>query len=92
VNEIVEGDELTDEELTALALAADPLAPIPSDAVPIFEYLGQLPNPLPGWYMPPAIARADKPWRRPVILAVIFAFLLIDAFGLCGTYGQLVLP
>jgi hypothetical protein len=87
---MVEPDGFTDEELTALALAADPSAPIPSDAVPLFEYLGQLPAALPGWYMPPAMARADKRWRRPVVLALIFAFLLIDAVGLCGTYGQLV--
>jgi hypothetical protein len=80
----------TDEELTELALGADTAAPLADDAVPIHEYLAQLPAPLPGWYMPPAIARADKPWRRPVVITIIFAFLLIDAFGLCGTYGQLV--
>jgi hypothetical protein len=28
-------------------------------------------------------------WRRRVVLLVIAAFLVITAFGLCNTYGQL---
>jgi hypothetical protein len=84
---------LTDEELTALALAADPDAPLSDDAVPFDLYLSQFPSPLPGslpaWYMPAARARSH-PWWRPIVLVLILGFLVVDAFGLCATYGQLV--
>ena len=53
--EDVDTDEVpTDEELTALALAADPDAPIAEGAVPIGIHLAQLGSALPLWYMPPA--------------------------------------
>ena len=44
---------LSDDELTALALAADPDAPIAEGAVPIGIHLAQLGSALPLWYMPP---------------------------------------
>ncbi len=78
----------TDEELTEMALAADPDAPLADDAVPMGVYLSQF-GPLPSWYMPPAMTRHGGKWRTPVILAVVSAFLIIDAFGLCSTYGPL---
>jgi hypothetical protein len=84
-------DPITDEELTALALAADPDGPLDKDAVPLSVYLGQIPALLPGWYMPPAMATSGSRWRTPVILAIVFAFLIIEAYGLCSTYGQVVL-
>jgi hypothetical protein len=81
-------DGLSDDELTALALAADPDQPLDADAVPLtFDQTG---NGLPGWYMPPVMARGASRWRRSVVFALVAAFLLIDAFGLCITYGQLV--
>ena len=78
---------VTGDELEALALAADPLAPIPDDAVPYDRVLGAGPSLLPDWYMGRATAVHASRWRRPVILAVIAAFLLIDGAGLCSTYG-----
>jgi hypothetical protein len=84
-------DPITDEELTALALAADPDRPLDPDAVPLSVYLAQVPAMLPGWYMAPAMAATGKRWRTPVIIALIVAFLLIEAWGLCSTYGQVVL-
>ena len=87
----------SDDELTALALAADPHAPLDPDAVPIDHYLGGRPgavadsSTLPDWYMAPVTARRSGRARRIVILAVVGAFLLIEAFGLCSTYGQLPL-
>ena len=84
----LESSDLTDDELTALALAADPDQPLSPDAVPLalYEQEGLLPH----WYMPPVTVRRVRHWRVPVIWVVIAAFLLVDAFGLCITYGQLV--
>jgi hypothetical protein len=85
-----EAEVLSEDELTALALAVPVDAPLDDDAVPIGLYLSGLPGPLPDWYMPPAMTRGVKRWRAPVIIAVVAAFLIIDAFGLCSTYGPLV--
>lgn len=79
---------ITDDELAALALAADPDQPLPADAVPLDVYLATEAGPLPDWYMAPIMARHSGRRRQAVILAVIGAFLLIEAFGLCSTYGQ----
>jgi len=81
----------TDEELTELALAADPDAPLPEDAVPIGVHLSRFSAPLPLWYMPPVVRSGGRRWKAPVVLAVVSAFLLIDAMGLCNTYGILSL-
>jgi hypothetical protein len=81
---------LTDAELTALALAADPAEPLDEHAVPLHIHLAQFAGAaLPQWYMPPAMARSGPRWRGPVVLAIIAAFLLIEALGLCNTFGQL---
>jgi len=84
-------DPITDEELTALALAADPDQPLDPDAVSLSDYLAQIPGLLPQWYMPPAMASTGSRWRTPVIVAIVLAFLMIEAWGLCSTYGQVVL-
>lgn len=84
------GEVVSDEELTALALAADPDAPIEADAVPLAQYLGDHAGLLPDWYMPVPMARTGRPWRIPVVLAIVAAFVIIEAFGLCSTFGQLV--
>jgi hypothetical protein len=34
--------------------------------------------------MPPVVVRVSKGWRGPVVFAIVAAFLLIDAFGLCS--------
>ncbi len=84
---------ITDEELTQLALAADPDAPLSEDAVPMGVHLSQFAAaPLPLWYMP-AVARSGggRRWRLPLVIAVVSAFFLIDALGLCNTYGILSL-
>jgi len=83
---------ITDEELTALALAADPDAPLDPDAVPIAQYLELEPGLLPSWYMAAVTARAGaNRWRTVIVLAVVAAFLTIEALGLCSAYGQLSL-
>jgi hypothetical protein len=96
VNEVTDvgpdwGAPLTDEELTTLALAADADAPLPEDAVPIHVHLGRAGPTLPLWYMPPVLARGGHRWRTPVVLGIVAAFLLIEAMGLCNTYGLLQL-
>jgi hypothetical protein len=81
---------LTDDELTALALAADLDAPLDEDAVPLHIHLAQFAGAaLPQWYMAPAMARSGKRWRTPVVLTIVAAFLLIEGLGLCNTFGQL---
>jgi hypothetical protein len=80
----------TEAELTALALAADPGAPLDEDAVPVAQYLGQHAGLLPSWYMPTPMVRTGSRWRIPVVVAIVAAFVIIEAFGLCSTFGQLV--
>jgi hypothetical protein len=89
-HEGVDPDEgLTDEELTALALAADLDMPIAQGAVPIGIHLAQIGAALPLWYMPPAVRQGGRRWKAPFVIAVVSAFLLIDLMGLCNTYGIL---
>ncbi len=86
------GDGITEEELTELALAADPDAPLAVDAVPIGVHLSQFAASLPSWYMPPVVrSGGGRRWKTPIIIAVVSAFFLIDAMGLCNTYGILSL-
>ncbi len=88
----VEEADFTDDELTELALAAEADSPLDPNAVPLDIYGSQAAALLPAWYMPPVMARARnaRPWRRSLVFVLIAAFLLVDAFGLCITYGQLV--
>jgi hypothetical protein len=88
----VEEADFTDEELTELALAAGADSPLDPDAVPLDIYGSRAGALLPAWYMPPVMAgaRRARPWRRYLVFVLIAAFLLVDAFGLCITYGQLV--
>ena len=84
---------ITDEQLTELALAADPDEPMDEDAVPMAVYLGDLDQSgglLPPWYMPAPMARRGSRWRLPVVLVIVAAFVAIEAAGLCSTFGQLV--
>jgi len=84
--------ELTDDELAALALAADPDTVVGDDAICLTEALGAAGVLLPAWYMPGAVAGVHlKGWQRSVALAVVAAFLLLTALGLCNTYGDLML-
>jgi hypothetical protein len=85
----------TEDDLTALALAAPPMAVPADDAVPMAVYLGQGTGLLPDWYMPPpmsrmGMSRVHPRWRLPVVLVLVGAFLVIEAFGLCSTFGQVV--
>ena len=85
----------TEDELCALALESDPGRLPADDAVPMADYLHSRgadgdPGLLPAWYMPTPMARVSPKWRTPVVLAIVAAFVLIEAFGLCSTFGQIV--
>jgi hypothetical protein len=81
---------ISDEELCAQALAADPDAPVPSDAVPFGAHTGTDPEgPLPAWYMPAASGGLLTGWRRLPPALVVGSLVVINAFGLCITYGKL---
>jgi hypothetical protein len=90
------GDDVTDEELARLALAADPDTTVDDDAVCLSD-LGGFSEAgdgglLPAWYMPGALAGVRLTgWRRTAALTIIVAFLLITAYGLCNTYGDMTL-
>jgi hypothetical protein len=87
-----DGDTVSDDELAELALAADPDTVVGEDAVSLWEHADRDVGPLPDWYMPPvsAGARTHPRWRRRVALLIICAFVAVDAYGLCSTYGSLV--
>ena len=81
-----------DDELTAEALAADPDAPMSDDAVSLWSLGADADEDrdlLPGWYMPSPAGGASRHSRRRkrVVYLVVAAFLLINAAGLCSTYG-----
>jgi hypothetical protein len=79
----------TDDELADLAMSANPDEPLDAGAVPIDIYFANTVSSLPEWYMAPVMTRNSGRFVRVVILAVIASFLLIEAFGLCSTYGQI---
>jgi hypothetical protein len=82
---------LSDEELTDFALAADPNAPLSNDAVPWYGNSNLQRSLLPDWYMPRPIAATRGRATKIVIISIVAAFLIIDAFGLCITSGFLSL-
>lgn len=77
--------DISDEELTRLALAADPDAPIPDDAVP-FDDGSDVPSLLPEWYMP-APGRHRSRSRTAVLAFTAVSLFVINVGGVCVTYG-----
>jgi hypothetical protein len=92
VDQLTGVEGLTDDELSALALAADPDAVLDDDAIPLAVALGtDTRAALPAWYMPAPMGGTAplRGWRRAVVALVIAALLTITGYGLCNTYGQL---
>lgn len=85
------GELPSDEELTALSLSTDALEPLPDDAGRMLLPWGGAGGALPLWYMPPVMRAARRRWATPAVIAIVSSFLLIDALGLCNTYGLLSL-
>ena len=88
-SELDEG-QFTDGELTVLALAADPDQLVDSGAIPFTIDTAGGDQLLPPWYMPAPMARTRNRRQTAIAVVVVVAFLLIEALGLCVTYGQLV--
>ena len=84
-----DSEEISDDELTRLALAADPEQAIDPGALPLTPFGSLSGVSLPLWYMPPVTARAGGGWRVPIVASVVLALLFINALGLCITYGVL---
>jgi hypothetical protein len=80
-------DQFSDEELTALALAADTGAAIDPDAVAWDGALLHQSGLLPDWYMPTPVGRRIGRWPRTVVIGLTIGFLIINAAGLCITSG-----
>ena len=84
---------ITDEELDLFARAADPDLELDDDAVSIWDVVADPdadgPPLLPEWYMPAPLPgrRVLRGWRRRVILLLVVTFVVINAYGLCSTYG-----
>ncbi len=84
--------DITDEELTEIALAAQPHDPMADDAVP-FRSLDAEGEPLlPEWYMPVSTGRARRDWRSRVAISMCVGLVLISSCGLCITNGFPELP
>ncbi len=78
-------EEISDDELAALALAADPDVVLGADAIPIGA--DDRDGLLPAWYMPVPSLRGGGRGRRLVIATIIGALLVVNGVGLCVTYG-----
>ncbi len=84
-------EPFSDEELTELALAADPDQPLDADAIPFaFSDAGNF-DLLPHWYMPPVMSSGGTRWRKTVILVIVATLITIEALGLCSVFGQVVI-
>ncbi|MGH9019820.1 MAG: hypothetical protein ACRDV0_02240 [Acidimicrobiales bacterium] len=83
----VDAEPISDEELCALALAADPDAPLAPDAVAwdgaVLHQRGLLPD----WYMPTPAPTGRSGLSRALVIALVVGFVAINALGLCITSG-----
>jgi hypothetical protein len=82
---------ISDAELTALALAADPERPLADDAVP-FDGGDRDHGLLPAWYMPSTAGGRCHGVRRLLLGGLVVALVAISACGLCVTYGIPEIP
>jgi hypothetical protein len=81
---------VSDEELTAEALAADPDIFLDDDAVPLGGDEGFAL--LPAWYMPACGRARHQRVAAMVVLLIVGSLLLAEAFGLCLTNGWVEIP
>ena len=81
----------SDDELSALALAADPDAPIDEDAKPWYLTSNLGSQLLPEWYMPIPMSRGRGRVSKVAAISVVVGMVVVCAFGLCVTSGFLQL-
>lgn len=79
-------EPITDDELAELAMAADPDAPIPDDAVPFGSHEPTDGGLLPAWYMPAPSGRPGR-GRRAVFAGLACSLLAANVAGFCVTNG-----
>lgn len=84
--------DITDDELTELALAAEPHDPMADDAVPFRPLEAEGQPLLPEWYMPASTGRARRDWRSRVAISMAIGLMLISSCGFCITNGFPELP
>jgi hypothetical protein len=82
---VLNGHDISDEELAALALAADPDQPIDDDAVPLA--LNGPRGLLPEWYMPAPMSTRQGGARRWVLGWLVLSLVAVNCAGLCVTCG-----
>jgi hypothetical protein len=82
---------VSDDELTAMALAADPDAPIDLNVQPWYFSHGFSRNLLPEWYMPVPMTRGRGRTAQIAAVSVVVGMIVVCAFGLCITSGFLQL-
>lgn len=83
-----------DDELTAQALAATPATTADDDAINYWDVVTPRDlGILPAWYMPSPSAGTRRlvGWRRRVVYLIVISIAMIDAVGLCVTYGRVTL-
>jgi hypothetical protein len=80
---------ISDEELTRLALGADPHPLIDVSVAPWRPASDTLTGLLPDWYMPTPSGRHRGTGAKVAIGVIVASFVLINALGLCITYGFL---
>jgi hypothetical protein len=79
--------EMDDDELAALALAADPDVELDADAVPFLPDQTRGAELLPAWYMPAPRSFRRSPGRTVAAVSFVVALLALNGAGLCVTYG-----
>ncbi len=78
---------VSDDELTSLALSADPHPHIDLSVAPWRAASAAAGALLPDWYMPAPAGRHRGTGVKVGIAVIIVSFVLINALGLCVTYG-----
>ncbi len=78
---------ISDDELASLALRADPHPLIDVSVAPWRGSSDPASALLPDWYMPAPAGRHRGTWTKVGIALTIASFVLINALGLCVTYG-----
>jgi hypothetical protein len=81
----IDGYDISEDELAALAMAADPDQPIDDDAVPLV--LSEPAGLLPEWYMPAPMSTRHGAARRWVLGWLVLSLVAVNGAGLCVTYG-----